>query len=164
MMYPFMTLDDDTEIVHSEMKPDGRVKVYLEKPDAEDCFHSAVCWLPGYDWQEVHGFTPEEIARYQKIVESTAHLILQFSQEGGVENAAGRRFLRLAPTGSTSGPTRTNRWSRSMCTLRRAHPTATPPRSGSPRRAAATCAIITLRSRPGYCATLWQLLKRAAEK
>mgnify|MGYP004417451309 CR=1 FL=1 len=56
---------------------------------AEDCFHSAVCWLPGYDWQEVHGFTPEEIARYQKIVESTAHLILQFSQEGGVENAAG---------------------------------------------------------------------------
>ena len=47
------------------------------------------CWLPGYDWQEVHGFTPEEIARYQKIVESTAHLILQFSQEGGVENAAG---------------------------------------------------------------------------
>ena len=21
MMYPFMTLDDDTEIVHSEMKP-----------------------------------------------------------------------------------------------------------------------------------------------
>jgi len=78
MMYPFMTLDDDTEIVHSEMKP-----------DAEDCFHSAVCWLPGYDWQEVHGFTLEEIARYQKIVESTAHLILQFSQEGGVENAAG---------------------------------------------------------------------------
>ena len=29
MMYPFMTLDDDTEIVHSEMLPDGRVKVYI---------------------------------------------------------------------------------------------------------------------------------------
>lgn len=27
MMYPFMTLDDDTEIVHSDMLPDGRVKV-----------------------------------------------------------------------------------------------------------------------------------------
>ena len=39
MMYPFMTLDDGTEIVHSEMHPDGRVKVYLEKPDAKDCFH-----------------------------------------------------------------------------------------------------------------------------
>ena len=30
MMYPFMTLDDDTEIVHSEMKPDGRVKGTLK--------------------------------------------------------------------------------------------------------------------------------------
>ena len=30
-----------------------------------------------------------EIARYQELVESTAHLILQFSKEGGVENAAG---------------------------------------------------------------------------
>lgn len=48
MMYPFMTLDDDTEIVHSEMLPDGRVKVYIEKPDAKDCFHSAVCYLPDY--------------------------------------------------------------------------------------------------------------------
>ena len=49
MMYPFLTLDDNTEIVHSEMLPDHRVKVYVEKPDAKDCFHSAVCWLPGYD-------------------------------------------------------------------------------------------------------------------
>ena len=48
MMYPFLTLDDQTEIVHSEMKPDGRVKVYVEKPDEKDFFHNAVCWLPGY--------------------------------------------------------------------------------------------------------------------
>ena len=89
MMYPFMTLDDHTEIVHSEMLPDHRVKVYVEKPDAADCFHSAVCYLPGYEWQQVNGFSQEEIDRYQKIIESTAHLILQFSQEGGVENAAG---------------------------------------------------------------------------
>ena len=31
MMYPFLTLNDDTEITHSEMKCDGRVKVYIEK-------------------------------------------------------------------------------------------------------------------------------------
>jgi len=89
MMYPFMTLDDATEIVHSEMLPDHRVKVYIEKPDANDCFHSAVCYLPDYTWQDVHGFTAEEVERYQKFLESTAHLILQFSKEGGVENAAG---------------------------------------------------------------------------
>ena len=30
MMYPYMTLNDDTEITHSEMKDDGSVKVYIE--------------------------------------------------------------------------------------------------------------------------------------
>ena len=31
MMYPYMTLNDDTEITHSEMKEDGRVKVYISE-------------------------------------------------------------------------------------------------------------------------------------
>ena len=56
MMYPFMTLDDNTEIVHSEMQPDHRVKVYIEKPDEKDCFHSAVCYLPDYTWEAVSGW------------------------------------------------------------------------------------------------------------
>ena len=73
MMYPFMTLDDDTEIVHSEMLPDGRVKVYIEKPDAKDCFHSAVCYLPDYTWEQISGFSPAEIDRYQKFLVTTAH-------------------------------------------------------------------------------------------
>ena len=77
MMYPFMTLDDSTEIVHSEMKEDGRVKVYLERPDARDCFHHATCWLPGYDWEGVFGFSPEDMERFQEVIQSTAHLILE---------------------------------------------------------------------------------------
>ena len=89
MIYPFLTLDDKTEIVHSEMKPDGSVKVYLERPDEKDCFHHAACYLPGYRWEDIFGFSKEEISRYQEIIESTAHLILQFAQEGGFENAAG---------------------------------------------------------------------------
>ncbi len=48
MMYPFLTLDDKTEIVHSEMHSDGSVKVYVEKPDEKDFFHNAVCYVPGY--------------------------------------------------------------------------------------------------------------------
>lgn len=48
MVYPFMTLEDNTEITHTEMLADGRVKVYVETPDAKDCFHSLVCWLPSY--------------------------------------------------------------------------------------------------------------------
>ena len=34
MMYPFMTLDDNAEIVHSEMGKDGRVKKYTSCSDA----------------------------------------------------------------------------------------------------------------------------------
>lgn len=89
MMYPFLTLDDSAEIVHSEMRPDGTVQVYVEKPDAQDCFHSGSCIIPGYCWQNVNGFTPSELSRYEEVIRSTAHLILQFAQEGGFDNAAG---------------------------------------------------------------------------
>lgn len=89
MMYPFMTLNDDTEITHSEMMPDGKVKVYIEIPDEQDCFHNAYCYLPNYEWKEINGFSQNEIAKYQEIIESTAHLILEFAQEGGFDNASG---------------------------------------------------------------------------
>ncbi len=89
MVYPFMTLDDGTEIVHSEMKEDGSVKVYIEKADANDCFHHATCWLPAYKWEDIFGFHDEEMARYKEIIESTAHLILRFSKGGGLEHASG---------------------------------------------------------------------------
>lgn len=89
MMYPFLTLDDATEIVHSEMRSDNTVKVYVEKPDEKDCFHYATCILPGYEWKDVFGFSKEDLVRYEEVIRSTAHLILQFSQEGGFDNAAG---------------------------------------------------------------------------
>lgn len=89
MMYPFMTLPDETEIVHSQMLEDGRVKVYIEKPDEKDCFHHATCYLPEYTWEDIFGFSDEEMAYYKELVESTAHLIIEFSQTGGFENASG---------------------------------------------------------------------------
>lgn len=89
MMYPFLTLDDGAEIVHSEMLDNGSVKVYIEKPDEKDCFHHATCFLPEYRWEDVFGFSNEEMARYLEVIESTAHLILEFSKEGGFENASG---------------------------------------------------------------------------
>ena len=89
MMYPFMTLDDEAEIVHSEMLPDKRVKVYVEKPDEKDCFHHMTCYLPDYTVEEVFGFTEAEQARYMDVIRSTAHLIIEFAQEGGFDNASG---------------------------------------------------------------------------
>lgn len=87
-MYPFMTLNDDTEITHSEMKPDGKVKVYIETPDEKYCFRHATCWLPEYKWEDVFHFSEAEILKFQDIIESTAHLIIEFSQEGGFQGAA----------------------------------------------------------------------------
>ena len=69
MMYPLMALDDQTEIVYSDKLPDGRVKVYFERPDAKDCFHHATCYLPGCEWGDVHGFTEEELKFFQTIVQ-----------------------------------------------------------------------------------------------
>ena len=39
MIYKFMTTEDNAVIVHSELKEDGTVMVYFEKPDIKDCFH-----------------------------------------------------------------------------------------------------------------------------
>ena len=82
MMYPYMTLDDETEIVHSELLKDNTVKVYIEKPDENDGFHFASCYLPNYEWKDISGFSEEEIKKYQTIIENNAHLIIELSQNG----------------------------------------------------------------------------------
>lgn len=87
MMYPYMTLNDDTEIMHSEMYPDGKVKVYIETPDETGGFHDAICWLPDYTW-EVHGYSESEMMYFKQLIRDNAHLIIEFSQEGGILNAA----------------------------------------------------------------------------
>ena len=88
MMYPFLTLNDDTEITHSEMKPDGRVKVYIETPDEIDGFHNAICWLPDYSWENISGYSDDEINFFKKLIRNNAHAIIEFSQDGGVLYAA----------------------------------------------------------------------------
>ncbi|MCD8018306.1 MAG: hypothetical protein LUF92_01595 [Clostridiales bacterium] len=83
MMYPYITLDDDTEVTHSDMKSDGRVKVYIETLDEKDGFHNAVCYLPDYIWEN-NGYSDEEICFYKQLVRDNAHLIMEFSQKGGI--------------------------------------------------------------------------------
>ena len=67
MSYPFLTLDDNTEITHSELFPDGSVKVTVEKPVYRD-FHSATCILPSYEWRDVRGFTDVELDGFRKMI------------------------------------------------------------------------------------------------
>ena len=88
MMYGYITLPDKTGIAHSEMKPDGTVKVYFEKP-VEGGFHHATCYLPSYRWEKIEGFSDADVERLEKVLKNNAHLILEFSQEGGFDHAAG---------------------------------------------------------------------------
>lgn len=90
MMYPFMTLDDKTEVVHSDAYQENgveTVKVYFEKP-VYGGFHSAECYLPSYEWKNVDGFSPDEIDRLQEFLKSVAHVVIRLSREGGFDNAA----------------------------------------------------------------------------
>ena len=73
MLYPFMTLPDGTEIVHSEVLTDNGkrfVKICIEQP-VTGGFHSAVCWLPDYRWEDVQGFSEEEISRFQTLIQKS---------------------------------------------------------------------------------------------
>ena len=90
MLYPFMTLNDGTEIVHSETLEEAgkeKVEVRIEKP-VYGGFHSATCWLPEYKWENIEGYSDTEISYFKQLIRKNAHLIIEFSQEGGVLNAA----------------------------------------------------------------------------
>lgn len=88
MLYPFMTLDDNTQIVHSELLPDGQVRVCVEQPINRG-FNSATCMLPSYTWMEIEGFAQQDIDRLQQIIADSAHLIFRFAENGGFLNAEG---------------------------------------------------------------------------
>lgn len=87
MLYPFLTLNDDTEIVHSEILKDGSVQVYIETPDSKDCFHHMTVYLPDYRVEEIYKYSQEEVDKYMKIIHRNAHLIIQFAAQGGFDNA-----------------------------------------------------------------------------
>ena len=80
MMYPYMTLPDDTEITHSEMREDGTVEVYIETPDEKDGFHNVKCILPTYTWMDNNGYSEEELSYFRELVTNNAYLIIELSE------------------------------------------------------------------------------------
>ena len=89
MIYPFMTLNDNTEIVHTEMDSDGNVKVLIETPDEKLGFKQATCILPDFEWINISGYSDSELDYLKELVSSQTDLILEFSQTGGFDNASG---------------------------------------------------------------------------
>lgn len=89
MMYPFITLEDNTEITHSEKLSNGEVKVYIETPDVKDGFHNLTCYIPSYSVTDVSGYSPEEVDSWISLIKNNSHLIMEYSEKGGLVNAAG---------------------------------------------------------------------------
>ena len=86
MMYPYMTLADETEIVHSHLKEQDGIKtveVHFERPKPYG-FDSARCRLPFYNWIMRDGFTDEEILRFESLLQNNAHTIIKYAELGGI--------------------------------------------------------------------------------
>ena len=89
MMYPYMQLPDETEIVHSQIiEEDGKKKVlvHFERP-TENGFDSARCELPDYKWLYNTGYSEKEIRFFEELLHSNAHLIYKYAATGGVHIA-----------------------------------------------------------------------------
>lgn len=90
MMYKFMTLEDHTEIVHSETYIEDsieKVKVYFERP-VYGSFYSAECYLPQYEWKNIEGFSQKDISALYEFLRSVSHIIIRLAREGGFDSAA----------------------------------------------------------------------------
>lgn len=86
MMYPYMTLADETEIVHSHIIDGEKVIVHFERP-TEDGFHSARFELPSYSLLSCEGYSPDEIEFFDRLLRHNAHLIYKYAECGGVKIA-----------------------------------------------------------------------------
>lgn len=86
MKYPYVTLADDTEVTHSDVRKDGTVLVYIEKP-VMGGFYNATCTLPQSKWSDIHGFSDTEMKQWDDFVHNNAHLIMELAASGGFDHA-----------------------------------------------------------------------------
>ena len=89
MMYPYMVLSDETEIVHShliEENGEKKVIVHFERP-TEEGFDVARCELPSYRWLKIEGYSQKEIAFFDELLHNNAHLLYKYAENGGIQIA-----------------------------------------------------------------------------
>ena len=86
MMYPYMTLADETLITHSHLMEKNGIKtveVHFERPKFAD-FDSARISLPSYKWVMRDGFTDEEIKEFEEYSARHAHNFFYYAEIGGI--------------------------------------------------------------------------------
>jgi len=77
MLYPYMTIENDLEMLHSHLIQEedaAVVYVQFEKP-IEEGFKTGRCKLPSYEWSRVENFTASELQELEEIIRHHAHLI-----------------------------------------------------------------------------------------
>lgn len=81
MLYPYMTLIDETEIVYSQLIGHGsaeKVIVHFEHP-TENGFDSARCELPAYRWVLQDGYSDREISAFEEFLKKNARQIWKYA-------------------------------------------------------------------------------------
>lgn len=89
MMYPYITLADETLITHSHLKEENGLKivdVHFERP-IDGGFDSARCRLPSYEWIMRDGYSDEEIAKFELFLRRAAHSFYKYAEMGGLDIA-----------------------------------------------------------------------------
>ena len=89
MMYPYITLADETLITHSHLLGNGEnkyIEVHFERP-RDYGFDMARCTLPSYKWTIKQGYSDKEIEHFEKIVKNGVHLFFKYAANGGLSVA-----------------------------------------------------------------------------
>lgn len=78
MLWEYACLGDDTQIACSATRPDGTVRVVVERP-RDGGFDSAECLLPLCRWKNVDGFSTEELAFLRDFLKNNSPLIFDIA-------------------------------------------------------------------------------------
>ena len=76
MIYPLLTLYDDTEFTYTDLQSDGTIIVYVETPNAIDGFHSLECVLPNYEIKNVRGYSALKQKKILEIIKDNVDRIM----------------------------------------------------------------------------------------
>ena len=87
MKYSYVTFPDETEITYGDIDSLGNVVVRIETP-VDGGFNSLGCILPSYQITELVGYSQNEVDSLMDFLRHNAHLIIEFAQTGGFENAS----------------------------------------------------------------------------
>lgn len=87
MYYPYCTIEDRIEVVHTPLNQEGMTVVHFEEPDARFGLKTLDCTIPNYRIVSCVGFSEKEVSSLVEFCRNNASLLLVCAKEGGISNA-----------------------------------------------------------------------------